>query len=681
MSTVPAFVDEDRPAASAGGRSDAILSDRYEVFPGERLPQFDPPGCSAFRAADLKGRPRALFAVICAPNHPPRTEAISVLRRFPSLPILAPVDAGFFHWPPAGASRAVLIFEQPAGPRLVDTCEARFEPWREDHVVEMLIRPLLPAIRELERYYLPHRAVRPDNMFFSDGTATALMLGECLSTQAGFGQPVLYEPVDSALAMPGGRGDRTTSDDLYALGVVIAVLLNGGNPLAALSDEEIILSKATQGSFIALAQHLRCSLPMVEVLRGLLSDDPDDRWTVNDIALWLNGRRLSPKQPVLAAKATRGFEFEGQSYTNGPSLAVALATHWDSALEVVKSGKLLIWAERSLNDGRAVQRLQSALENWAYGEGGVDSEHHVLARVIMALNPRGSVCYKNFRASIDGIHKALALGFRDPEVCADYKMLVLGRLAPFWYSIQSQVRPEYAAHRKYFDLARRLIAQGSEGFGLVRSIYATNPGWPCQSDIFAGDYVASPGDIVMALEKVAASENRPTEPLDDHVVGFVASNFQGLSDIAIASLTRQNRTFRYVLDMIELLSALQRASGPVQAPRLTQWLSTSIGPVLETYHNRETRRQIEKSVAGLVPEGNLSRLLETVDDLNLKEADGRGFARAQAQFLQLTIFRRWIEAGGHGERAFLSKVAHPIGSGLTAVVGAVALLIMTVAHL
>jgi hypothetical protein len=681
MSTAPAFVEQEQPAASVGARGDAILNERYEVFLGERLPQFDPPGCIAFRAADLKGRPRALFALVCEPDHPPRTEAISALRRFSTLPILAPVDAGFFHWPPAGANRAVLIFEQPAGPRLLDSCEARFEPWREDHVVEILIRPLLPALRELERYYLPHRAVRPDNMFFSDGTATALMLGECLSTQAGFGQPVLYEPVDSALAMPGGRGDRTTSDDLYALGVVIAVLLNGGDPLSALSDEEIILAKTTQGSFIAVAQHLRCSLPMVEVLRGLLSDDPDDRWTVNDLALWLNGRRLSPKQPVLAAKATRGFVFEGQSYTNGPSLAIALATHWEAALEVVKSGKLLVWAERSLNDGRVVERLQIALENWAYGEGGVDSEHHVLARVIMALNPRGPVCFKSFRASIDGIHKALALGFRDPAVKDDYRMVILGRLAPFWYSIQSQVRPEYAAHRKYFDLARRLISQGAGDFGLVRSIYATNPGWPCQSEIFAGDYVASPGDIVTALEKVAALEGRPAEPLDNHVVGFIASNFQGLSDIAIASLTRQSRTYRYVLDMIELLSALQRASGPVQAPRLTQWLATLIGPVLETYHNRETRRQIEESVSGLVPEGNLSRLLETVDDLTLKKADEEGFVRARAQFLQLTIFRRWIEAGGHGERGFLSKVAHPIASSLTAVVGAAALLVMTVMYL
>ena len=540
MSIATAFVEDDLPPQPEG-TGEAVLNERYEVFPDERLPSFDQPACHAFRAADLKGRPRSLFAVICQPDHPPRTEAISVLRRFPVLPILTPVDAGFIYWPPAGANRAVLIFEQPAGPRLLESCEARFQPWREDHVVEILMRPLLPALLELERYYLPHRAIRPDNIHFSDGKGSALMLGECLTTQAGFGQPILYEPLDSALAMPTGRGDRTTSDDLYALGVVIAVLLNGGNPLAGMSDKEVILTKTTDGSFIAMAQHLRCSLPMVEVLRGLLSDDADDRWTVNDLMLWLNGRRLSPKQPVLATKAIRGFDFEGESYTSGASLAIALALHWRSGLDVIKSGTLLLWAQRSLNDHRTVARLQSALENWAYGEGGIDSEDHVLSRVIMALNPRGPVCYRNFRASIDGIHKALALGFRDPELCEDYQMIILGRLAPFWYSIHSQVRPEYAAYRKFFDLARRMLSQEPEGVGLIRSIYATNPGWPCQSETFAGDYVASPGDVVLALERVAALPSRPTEPLDAHVVGFVAANHQGLSELAIASLTRPKK--------------------------------------------------------------------------------------------------------------------------------------------
>jgi hypothetical protein len=635
MSIAEAFVEDDlTPAPDEAGR--AVLNERFEVFSGQRLPQFDPPGCGAFRAADLKGRPRALFAVICQPDHPPRTEIFSVLRRFPAVPVLMPVDAGFTYWPPAGANRAVLIFEQPAGKRLVEASVERFEPWREDHVVETLLRPLLPALRELERFYLPHRAIRPDNIFFSDGAQSALMLGECVSTQAGYAQPVLYEPVDSALAMPGGRGDRTTSEDLYALGVVVAVLLNGGNPLAELSDEDIVVSKVTHGSFVALARHLRCSLPMVEVLRGLLTDDPEDRWTVNDLALWLNGRRLSPKQPVLATKAIRGFEFEDRTYTTGPSLAVALAYHWESGIEAVKSGMLLRWV--------------------AYGEGGIDSEHHVLARVIMALNPRGPVCFRNFRASIDGLHKAFAIGLKDPVVCEDYRMVVLGRLGPFWYSIQSQVRPEFAAYRKYFDLARRVIAQGGEEFGLVRAIYATNPGWPCQSEIFAGDYVTSPGDIVPALERVAASDSRPSEPLDEHIVAFIAANHQGLSDVAVTTLTRRSGTDRSVLDMVELLSALQRAFGPPEVPRLAEWLSASIGPVLETYHNHGTRRRIETAVDDLVPEGSLNRLLCAIDDHTLRQGDKEGFARARG-------------------------VAHPIGSAVTAVVGAIAVLVMTVLYL
>jgi hypothetical protein len=186
---------------------------------------------------------------------------------------------------------------------------------------------------------------------------------------------------------------------------------------------------------------------------------------------------------------------------------------------------------------------------------------------------------------------------------------------------------------------------------------------------------------VPALERVAASDSRPSEPLDEHIVAFIAANHQGLSDVAVTTLTRRSGTDRSVLDMVELLSGLQRAFGPPEVPRLAEWLSASIGPVLETYHNHETRRRIETAVDGLVPEGSLNRLLCAIDDHTLRQGDKEGFARAQKQFLRLTIFRHWIESGGHGDPQFIGGVAHPIGSAVTAVVGAVAVLVMTVLYL
>ena len=53
---------------------------------------------------------------------------------------------------------------------------------------------------------------------------------------------------------------------------------------------------------------------MREPLRGMLSDDPAKRWSLEDLEMWLNGRRLSLMQPALAERAQRPFRFEGKKY-------------------------------------------------------------------------------------------------------------------------------------------------------------------------------------------------------------------------------------------------------------------------------------------------------------------------------------------------------------------------------
>ena len=41
---------------------------------------------------------------------------------------------------------------------------------------------------------------------------------------------IAYEPIDAAMALPSGRGPGHVSDDLYAFGVTLVVLLAGGSP-------------------------------------------------------------------------------------------------------------------------------------------------------------------------------------------------------------------------------------------------------------------------------------------------------------------------------------------------------------------------------------------------------------------------------------------------------------------
>src|SRR3546814_7561845 len=70
------------------------------------------------------------------------------------------------------------------------------------------------------------------------------------------------------MAVPEGRGYGGPEDDYYALGVLVLVLLCGGNPVPGLSEHELVEAKISKGSYAALVGETRLSLPMVEVLRS-----------------------------------------------------------------------------------------------------------------------------------------------------------------------------------------------------------------------------------------------------------------------------------------------------------------------------------------------------------------------------------------------------------------------------
>ena len=135
------------------------------------------------------------------------------------------------------------------------------------------------------------------------------MLGECVSSPPAMAQPFVYETIESCMCDPASRSLGTSADDLYALGVTLLAILTGRSPCRGMNDDEILDAKLSMGSYGALTQDMRVSLTMMEPLRGLLNDDAEQRWTVEDLGMWANGRRGSPIQQTMATRASRSFTF------------------------------------------------------------------------------------------------------------------------------------------------------------------------------------------------------------------------------------------------------------------------------------------------------------------------------------------------------------------------------------
>ncbi|MEM7172771.1 MAG: hypothetical protein AAF530_21590 [Pseudomonadota bacterium] len=669
------------PGVAAHSATGVVVKDRYQVFTDQSLPDLDSPcGAKAFVAKRLSGEGVPLFALVCHRGTDFRADAVISFIRLQSTKALMPVDFDVMPWPPEGRYLPVLIFEKPKGPRLDQLLGETFEPWREEQIRDVLLFSLTPFLRDLEDRNLTHRAIRLDNIFYADPSQREVILGECLSGPPAFCQPVLYEPIDSALSHPAGRGNGTTADDLYALGVLILVLMHGGNPIPNMTDEEIVTSKIERGSYATLVSKTRLSLHMVEILRGLLCDNPEERWTADDVGLWLNGRHLSPKQPVLPKRAQRGFKFLNVTYNSAELLAYALAKNWDAACEVVRNGQLELWVRRSLSDEKKANLIQiaSAQAGESMDSGG--ESDRALAMALVALHPAAPLRLRSLSAKIDGVFRLLMVQFDDPDTRRQVVEILKGRIGQAWIDCQLTVRPEYNSYKKTYDVGLRRLLQDRPGYGLERVLYDYNPSMPCLSPLLDGGFVADIRSVLSALDRLAPSISGDQTPIDRHIVAFLAARHIGMPEAILRGLNDQSNEANYRLDMLRLLSEGQRAFGPPRLCALTGWFSSLCEPVLETYRSRATREKLRESMEWEVQEGSLNGLFYLIDDIRTRQQDNLNFEQAQAMFLTCAREMAWIRAGGLTEPTYVKRLARPVATAISAVAASFAFLVMTVIY-
>ncbi len=657
-----------------------MLGDRYRIHPDLPLADLGSPGVPAFSATDERGTPKTLFALICRRELPARTDILAQFARFRRLPMLSLLRSGVTYWPPAHARRFVLILEQPGGERLMADAQSSIEPWREDRVVRTVMQPLMPLFKELSQRMLTHRSIRADNLFFADASQDAVVLGECFSGPPAHNQPAYYEPIDGAMAMPEGRGAGTPADDLYALGVLILALLVGGNPVADVDEEEVIQTKITRGSYAALVRDARLSLPMVEVLRGLLCDDPDQRWRYDDLNMWLNGRHLSPKQALLPQKAARAFTFENKEFSNAPALSQAMGHNWAKALDVIKSNDLERWVRRSLGDDLRADAVRNSTQA-AIGGGAVrgSGEDRVLSRVLMSLDHRAPLRYKLVSARVDGLAQAFAYNYNDAEKRQIFAEIFAQRLPQMWIEKQPALRPELVILRRIFDSVSYNLAKARIGFGLERALYSSNPAWPCQSPLLSKDYVSELSELLPALERLAREGKTERAPVDSHIAGFVSAKTKASIEQALRELTNPEDPASFNRGALRLLADVQRTAGPAATPYLAGWCAALLKPAIEDYRNRTRRQQMAEMTQQLAAKGNLTALLTLVDDPNRRAADEQGFRDAKVEFASLVEQANWLRGGGMTSPAIVRRHAREASSITSAVISGVALLGITLA--
>jgi hypothetical protein len=622
--------DPEKTNAVSG---EVAFNDHIVIYPGSRLPQFDKGGVKAF-AAMGPDRQR-LFAMICEDHLTPRTIKASNYAAISNASLVKLVASGVVDWPLSGKEKYCFIYENSLGmPLLRDDTHSGLG-MKQDLVLNHIIKPIVSALGDMRNKEIVHGNIRLANIF--DGgsqTIERAVLGECLTLPQSYDMPSLYLPISRAMTSPAGRGPSTMADDLYSFGVCLAIMLRHNDPLEGLSEEEILEMKMDEGSYVALTGKDRFTGAILELLRGLLYDDEQQRWTLDEVLIWLDGRRLSPKQAARRAKASRPVLFNDHKYMRPELLAKDLIKNPAEASSLIESGEIEQWLKRAMDNKVGLERYMKAVQiisDEGRGSGGTDK---MLTRLSIALDPEGPLRYKNINILPEGIGPALTEAFmmkRDMQAYIDFFMAYF---ITQWLDVQGKAISDTSSLIGRYDGARAFLRLKGHGGGLERCVYALNPEVQCLSEKTARYYVRSPEDLMICYEKMSKLPNRPVLFFDRHIISFLSAKDRKIIDPYMSEINSTD-SYRRTLGEMKSLATIQKRSRMDKFPGIASWMAENLESVYERFHDRELRDETKKKVEKLKDGGDLAKIVALFDDPKIYQEDNVGFRKAMRKYYEL----------------------------------------------
>ena len=631
-----------------------LLDDRYEIAADSRLPKFDSPGVEAFAVSDRNEPGRPMFALI-TPGHLPCRYLSLLAKKPPSdAPVMWPRAGGVVDWPisPNGGQvvwgrRPALIFDVPKGERVFSDAAPKLHPMTEPQLARQIIAPMATVIRELTSLGIPHRGIRPGNLFYQTSNQGPMMVGECFSMPPGFGQPALYETVENAIADPYGRGPGLNADDLYALGVLILQLHIGGDPTEGMTEEEVISAKISAGSFAALAGREKLSTSMAEILRGLLNDKAADRWTLRHLDAWSIGQHFTPTMPYLPQRASRPLRFGDADHMNKPALAHAMSRRWPETVKLVDSSDFDNWMKRSFNDDKVGDIMARLAASAATSGPTAAIKDRYVSRLIIWMNAQSPICYRDIRVNITGMATMMANVLDNQPLLNQFVEMLRGRLPQVWMNEQLALNSDQLQARRIMEEIEKHVEKPAIGQGAERALYELDPLIPCRSPMIADFYVIKMADLLPAIDAALPALGEGTIPLDRHIAAFIGAHLRRSIDRELGAIAQAAEEADRRVAILRLLAMVQQAFPNRKLPRLADTVVAMLAPALKSFHHATARAEAEKRMHKLGKECDFSGLALLFDPSGpYRRSDSLGFTAAKRAYVALKREEKWLEQGG-----------------------------------
>lgn len=618
-------------APSSPSGSYIIVRDRFTIFCDRPIPSLDMPNALAYEVADRKQEGRPLYALVCRPDMPARISVMRVLKGLEIPALLHMVDWGVAEWPLLERKCVIVIYHRPLGGKVMDAHFGAVKRIPDHLFARTVIKPIADGLTELGLKGITHRAIRPDNLYYIDEQRTKIVLGDCVTSVPAHDQPVLFETIESGSAMPAGRGAGSYADDMYAFGAAVLIIALGKNPLAGLSDAEIIRRKIQIGSYAALVGDDRVPVALIECMRGMLTDDPDQRWQTGNIDLWLNGKRLTPIQAKAEPQSQRPLRFADQEFHSIRPLSYAMYQNWDKAMSIINDGTLEVWVRRGLELNDLADSIASAIKGTGVALGKAEADDIIIARVLMLMDARMPIRCRDFRLFIEGFGSGLAVAMLRKHKLQPYTDFITREMWRYWIAAQVKFNVDNQQYEGVFRELKNYLKDQNSGAGIERCVYELNEWQPCMSPLIADQYVMEVKGVLPALDAVAKTANTKVWPVDRHIAAFLRARYAKGTGTQIDSMN-DSRPDRATIGMLSVLAIVQWRLGPEALFGLAQWAGGLMGPVVASYQNRNKRKEVEKELPKLIRKGNLAEMFNYLDNPEERQKDAEGFAWAKAEY-------------------------------------------------
>ena len=639
ISSLNDFLKHYSPAHIEPARD--TLDGRWHIELASRLPEFDTRTARAYAATDLLYSQKKLYALVCHPGTYQRHRLIATLKvlRHPNLITL--LAAGAVELSQPSEERFVLFYERPAGKKLSELLAETKSELNEAFLIKNIISPIASAIHALSERDLTHGRINLDNIYYHDGP----ILGECISEPCGYSQPFFYETLERMQALPAAKGEGTSSQDYYALAVLVLHLLYGAGHFAGWNQEMLIRAILRDGNYTALLRDKEHSGPIEEFFRGLLVLNAKDRWDYTHLQQWGDGKRFNVLVPAIVPEAVRPFEHGNIQANTRRELAHVLYGHWAQLPDILSGIQLVQWISVSLRNktlSEGVNRINASLKDISTKNSIQAGEQFM--RLLMLFDPEGPIRISPLAMHVDGmdsLYAELAQKQSENDLQLMAKFIELNMIN-YWHASRKEIEqsPTVTVNNLLtkLDRLRISIRNTTLGFGLERILYDLNPEMPCLSPLMANYHVTSLQALLKRLDHLAPRLASGQDPIDRHIAAFVASklNMQHeikLHELAALPALSANRS----MFALKLLAQAQQRSIDTPLPGLTHWIGVRILPALETLRSRTLRKTLISMLMDRIETGSLPYISEMMIDSNYAVADHDGYGRAVRTYSANTV--------------------------------------------